>query len=169
MPQPEPQRIVTPPPRQEPPPSAREGETPTQQSEPYGTAFAAAYAASAAKIDAVRIAHDEWAYGLSVGLRRGTAVAAAAPTAVDVHITGTPTVGQNLTGVYTFYDEDGSPEGTSLFQWKRDGVDIAGATAKVYALVGADQGRSVSFVVTPVATVAPTTGTPTVSAGVHVS
>lgn len=168
-----------PPLRQEPPlsgrqepPRGREGEAPTQHSEPYGSAFAAAYAATAAKIDAMQVASQKWMFGLSVGLRRGTAgpgAFPAAPTALDVSITGTPTVGSNLTGVYTFYDEDGSPEGVSTFKWKRDGVDIVGATAKTYALVGADQGRSVSFVVTPVATVAPTTGSPTASPGVHVT
>jgi hypothetical protein len=170
MPQPEPQRIVTPPPRQEPPPSAREGEAPAQQSEPYGSAFAAAYAASAAKIDAVKIASQKWMFGLSVGLRRAYSPGFAlptAPTALDVHITGTPTTGSVLTGVYTFDDLDGDPEGVSTFAWLRDGVAIAGATAKTYTLVVADENHNIAFKVTPVSTVAPTTGAPVTSAAVH--
>jgi hypothetical protein len=60
---------------------------------------------------------------------------------------GTGAVGQNLTttnGVWT-----GSP--TSFqYQWMRGGSNIAGATANIYALVGADSGTSVSCSVTAV-------------------
>ena len=59
-------------------------------------------------------------------------------------VTGTGTVGQNLTtnnGVWT-----NTP--TSYFYgWQRNGVPITGANGAVYALVGADSGTNVSSVV----------------------
>lgn len=61
-------------------------------------------------------------------------------------ITGTPTVGQNLTcstGTWT-----GTATITYARQWMRDGVDIAGATSATYALVGADQTRTITCEVT---------------------
>lgn len=87
-----------------------------------------------------------------------------APTASAVSISGTTQVGQTLTGSYTYADADSDAEGTSTFRWLRNGVAIAGATASTYTLVNADFGAAITFEVTPVATVAPTTGTPVVSA-----
>lgn len=104
--------------------------------------------------------------------KTGTAVASAAtsavapapldptaPTASNVTITGDPTVGQILTGSYTYADINGDPEGTSTFRWLRDGVAIDGAINTTYTLVTADEGKQIIFEVTPVSTVAPTTGT----------
>ncbi len=85
--------------------------------------------------------------------------APAAPTASAVSISGTAQVGQTLTGSYTYADVNSDPQGTSVFRWLRNGVAIAGATASTYTLVAADQGNTITFEVTPVATVAPTTGT----------
>lgn len=90
-------------------------------------------------------------------------IAAAAPTASNVGINGTAQVGQVLTGVYTYADVNSDPQGTSTFRWLRGGVAIAGATAKTYTMVAADQGKAITFEVTPVSTVAPTTGTPVAS------
>ena len=42
-------------------------------------------------------------------------------------------------------------EGASTFRWLRGGTPIAGATAPSYALVAADEGALIRFVVTPVA------------------
>jgi hypothetical protein len=60
---------------------------------------------------------------------------------------GTGTIGQNLTttnGTWT-----NSP--TSFqYQWMRGGSNIAGATAAIYALVGADSGNNVSCRVTAI-------------------
>jgi hypothetical protein len=95
--------------------------------------------------------------------------AAGAPVASSVTISGTPTVGQTLTGHYTYSDPQSDPEGVSLFAWLRNGVAISGATASTYLLVSADGGTSVSFQVTPVSTVAPTTGSPVTSTSVLVS
>ena len=66
-------------------------------------------------------------------------------------ISGTPRVGQVLTGSYTYADAEGDLEGASTFRWLRDNVVIAGATARSYALVAADEGALIRFEVTPVA------------------
>jgi hypothetical protein len=100
---------------------------------------------------------------VSTGLAITTTAAAAAPTASAVAISGTAQVGQVLTGTYTYADANNDPQGTSTFRWLRNGVAIAGATASTYTLVAADLGTAISFEVTPVATVAPTTGIPVVS------
>jgi hypothetical protein len=99
----------------------------------------------------------------SVNLTTLAADAPVAPTASAVSISGTAQVGQLLTGSYTYADANGDPEGTSTFRWLRDGVAIGGATAITYTLVNADQGHVITFEVTPVSTVAPTTGTPVLS------
>jgi hypothetical protein len=93
----------------------------------------------------------------------GVAAVAAAPTASNVAISGTAQVGQLLTGTYTYADANNYPEGSSTFRWLRGGVAIIGATASTYTLVGADKGNTIKFEVTPVSTVAPTTGTPVAS------
>ncbi len=74
-----------------------------------------------------------------------------APTASNVFISGNPQVGQVLTGSYTYADAEGDLQGASTFRWLRDNVAIAGATARSYALVAADQGRLIRFKITPVA------------------
>ncbi|GAD22908.1 IPTL-CTERM sorting domain-containing protein [Acidovorax sp. MR-S7] len=74
----------------------------------------------------------------------------AAPTASGVAISGTATVGQQLTGSYTYADAEGDPQGASTFQWKRGGSDIAGANGSAYLLVAADAGQALTFCVTPV-------------------
>lgn len=94
----------------------------------------------------------------------GKPLAGAAPTATTVAIDNTtPTVGETLTGSYVFGDVDGDMEGTSTFKWYRDGVEIAGATAKTYVLVAADEGKPITFEVTPVSA----TGTPNVGTAVQ--
>jgi hypothetical protein len=60
-------------------------------------------------------------------------------------ITGTPTAGKTLgvSGIAT------NPAATSTsYQWRRDGADIAGATAATYRLGAADVGRALSVRVT---------------------
>lgn len=59
-------------------------------------------------------------------------------------VSGTGTVGSNLTttnGTWTYGQ-------TYAYQWRRGGVNIAGATNATYALVGADSGTSVGCAVT---------------------
>lgn len=87
--------------------------------------------------------------GLGLGLNSslgGPAVALNPPVnTVAPAITGTPTVGQTLTvsnGTWT-----NSPT-SFAYQWRRNGSDIAGATANTYALVSDDAGTMISCLVT---------------------
>ncbi len=83
------------------------------------------------------------------------AAAAPAPTptpapswSVQPSISGTPTVGQTLTG-----NSGTIANGTvSARQWLRGGIAITGATNATYAVVSADQGTSISFRVTATGT-----------------
>jgi len=82
------------------------------------------------------------------------------PVATSVAITGTPIVGQTLTGNYVYSDKENDPEGTSLFQWYRavgtgpndDIAVITGATAQSCLLGLLEIGQYISFGVVPVAT-----------------
>lgn len=92
------------------------------------------------------------------------ALAGDAPTATKPVITGDHTVGSTLTAEYTYADNDGDQEASSVFTWQRDGSDITDATGKTYTLQAEDKGKSITFVVTPVAaTGTPTTGSPVTS------
>ena len=115
----------------------------------------------------------------TAGVTTGSPVASAslaiinsAPVATAVSITddngGAPLVGDTLSGVYTYSDPDGDPEGTSSYRWLRDGTAIAGATALTYTLVAADSGADISFEVTPVASTGTTTGTAVASTAITV-
>ena len=86
-----------------------------------------------------------------------------APVASAVSISGVASVGQTLTGNYTYYDANNDPEGVSTFRWLRSGTAIAGATSSTYTLVAADAGAFIMFEVTPVSTAAPTTGSAVMS------
>ncbi len=74
-------------------------------------------------------------------------------------VTGTAQVGQPLAGSYTYWDFEDNPEGTSTYRWAwatRVGrgstlTPIAGATGRNYTPVGTDQGKTLQFCVTPVA------------------
>lgn len=72
-----------------------------------------------------------------------------APTASDVAVSGTPLVGEELMGTYSYNDLDGDPEGGSEYRWLRDGAPIAGATGTSYTLVTEDEGSFIAFEVTP--------------------
>src|SRR5207302_8179675 len=63
-------------------------------------------------------------------------------------IWGTPGLGAQLScspGIWR-----ANPEPTFTYQWKREGTAISGATAATYKVVEADQGRSLTCVVTAV-------------------
>jgi hypothetical protein len=82
----------------------------------------------------------------------------AVPVASSVNITGTPNIGQLLTGTYTYTDVDSDLEGTSTFQWYRadnasglNSAAISGATSNTYTLQVADDGKYIRFGVVPVA------------------
>ena len=83
----------------------------------------------------------------------------ARPVASGLQITGTTTLGQMLTGSYTYSDAENNPQGTSTFQWYRSDnaagagkTPIASATAQTYTIAAADLGKYLSFAVTPIAT-----------------
>jgi hypothetical protein len=67
-----------------------------------------------------------------------------APTG-GVAIAGVATEDQTLTATSTLADGDGL--GTLNYQWRRDGIDVAGATASAYLLGDADVGAVMSVVV----------------------
>ncbi len=62
----------------------------------------------------------------------------------SVTISGTPTENQTLTAGNTLADVDGL--GAISYQWRRDGVDIGGATGVTYTLGDADVGTMISVV-----------------------
>lgn len=69
----------------------------------------------------------------------GTIAAAPVPT-----ISGTPAVGKTLTAVPGSWTS-----GTKLtYQWKRNGVNVSGATAATYRLTAADKGTKLTVTVT---------------------
>lgn len=91
------------------------------------------------------------------------------PVASSVTISGTPEVGQTLTGSYVYGDSEGDPEGTSLFQWYRSESSnpndtlkaaISNSNVKDYLLSVLEEGKFVSFEVTPVASQGVITGIP---------
>lgn len=81
---------------------------------------------------------------------------------------GEAEVGDVLTGIYTFFDAENSPEGESTYRWLRNGSPIADATGLSYTLVVEDSGRSISFEVTPKATIGTLEGAPVASDGTTV-
>jgi hypothetical protein len=82
----------------------------------------------------------------------------APPVAYDLSIQGNLSVGETLTGSYSYLDINGDLEGTSLYKWLRaDSVTqvtpdtISGALAVNYLLTSDDAGKYLAFMVTPVA------------------
>ncbi|MCM2372109.1 LamG-like jellyroll fold domain-containing protein [Aporhodopirellula aestuarii] len=66
-----------------------------------------------------------------------------APTG-EVTISGTPTEDQTLSANNTLADDDGL--GTISYQWRRDGIDVAGATSNTYLLGDSDVGAMITVV-----------------------
>lgn len=99
-----------------------------------------------------------------------------APTAEEVLIDNetapgeAPWLGSKLKGSYTYGDADGDEQQGTRFQWLREGVNIDGATSESYTVQGADQGKKLTFQVTPasVPTADPDQGVLTVSDSVLV-
>ncbi|MBE3497159.1 hypothetical protein IM265_21590, partial [Enterobacter cloacae complex sp. P17RS] len=75
-----------------------------------------------------------------------------APSITNLHISGTPKVGQTLSAEYTF-TANGSGTDASSFQWQwQDGAtwkNAAGGTARTFTLPDSYAGYSVRVVVTP--------------------
>ncbi|WP_426306440.1 IPTL-CTERM sorting domain-containing protein [Acidovorax facilis] len=80
----------------------------------------------------------------------------AVPVASSVSITGTPSIGQTLTGNYTYTDVNADLEGISTFRWVRSPTNSAAGgvnvgNASTYTTVPEDDGNNLFFCVTPVA------------------
>ncbi len=78
------------------------------------------------------------------------------PNTANVSFSGSLEVGEVLTGSYDFSDEDGDSEDGSIYKWYRsdDGsgsnkTEIDEATSLTYTLDEADEGKYISFEVTP--------------------
>ncbi len=69
------------------------------------------------------------------------------PVVHDVAITGTAALNSVLTASATISDPD-AVDGTTTYQWLRDGTPISGATSASYTVTGADQGTVLSVTVT---------------------
>ena len=79
------------------------------------------------------------------------------------------TVGETLTGHYTYYDPEGDLEGVSLYQWYRDNVAIPGANSITYITTANDLGKTIVFEVTPVSLTGTSPGLPIRSTGIVIS
>ncbi len=96
----------------------------------------------------------------------GPIVAADAPYATNVNITGTLAVGAPLTGNYDYNDAVPDPEGVTTFKWYRGDTEtgayseIESANLITYDLKEEDKGKYIIFEVTPVATAGTLIGAP---------
>lgn len=86
----------------------------------------------------------------------GTIQNEAAPTATAVSISGTPQVGNELTGSYTYQDVNNDDQGATTMQWytATDAAGtmrtaITGATTDKFTVRSEDQGKYFVFEVTP--------------------
>lgn len=110
--------------------------------------------------------------GMEVKSSWSAQVMSAAPEAREVSQTGLPEVGHILTGIYTYYDAQSTPEGTSTYKWyiadNNSGlneIEITGATSQTYTVVPSDEGKYIRFAVTPISNnVSNSPGTETKSA-----
>lgn len=92
--------------------------------------------------------------GLEVKSPWSNQILAGAPEAQNVTQTGNTTVGSILTGVYTYFNGQGTPEGSSIYKWYRaddaqgtNEILISSATSLIYTLTSADLGKYVRFAV----------------------
>jgi hypothetical protein len=94
--------------------------------------------------------------------------APAPPVAYDLFLQGNLVVGNEVTGMYTYYDPNGDPEGESQYQWYHAVLPdlsyaeiIEGAVYQNYTITSEDLGKYLIFEVTPVsATGSPAVGEP---------
>lgn len=89
---------------------------------------------------------------------------AEAPTATDIKISGSPFVGETVTGTYKYSDFNRDEEGETTFKWLRatspngEYSEIPGANGLTYVLTEADKDMYIKLEVTPVSKVAPEVG-----------
>ncbi|MFT5463070.1 MAG: hypothetical protein ACI8QS_001956, partial [Planctomycetota bacterium] len=72
------------------------------------------------------------------------------PRAENVSVTGTLIIGREVTGSYTYVDNEGDPEGATTVKWYRDNVEIPGETTVSLVVNPSDIGATLRFEVTPV-------------------
>ncbi len=109
---------------------------------------------------------------ITVRTAASTATGNAAPTATNLSITGTKTVGQTLTGSNGYFDAEGDLQNVAgtIFKWFRAdtsagaGAVEIGETTKLYTLTGADVGKFHRFSVVVAAQTGTLTGVETFSA-----
>jgi hypothetical protein len=97
------------------------------------------------------------------------------PVASNVEITGSPEIGNTVTGKYTYSDEEDDPQGESQFKWYRADDEkgknesvITGETEISYTLTSDDAGIYIAFEVTPVAQTGTSPGKPVKSPYIEV-
>ena len=77
-------------------------------------------------------------------IRDAGGIASNTPATGDPTITGTAQVGETLTADTTgISDSDGLANATFTYQWLADDADITDATGSTYALVAADEGKTI--------------------------
>ena len=90
-----------------------------------------------------------------------------APTVSNVTLTDTngdlAAIGDTLLASYLYFDIEGDAEGQSEIRWFRDNDVINGANQLSYILTAGDTGKTLRFVITPVATTGELTGTSVMS------
>ncbi len=85
------------------------------------------------------------------------------PYADNVYVKGNTTVGQTVTGYYSYHDKNSDEEGESIKGWYQDGQKIAdGDTLR---LTAAHAGKTICFGVTPISVNAPFEGDTVYSEG----
>jgi len=90
------------------------------------------------------------------------------PYASNVYISGAWLISRALTGIYTYQDTNGSPEGPTTYQWLRYGSGDKSCTAGstevstdlIYTPVSADENLDLEFNITPKSFFLPSDGTP---------
>jgi uncharacterized protein (TIGR02145 family) len=89
----------------------------------------------------------------------------AAPTAINVSVTGTVGVGEVLTASYTYQDTENDVESGTTFQWYvadaisgTNEIAITGATSSTFTVQAAQFGKFICVSVTPKAATGTTTG-----------
>ncbi|MEE9460309.1 MAG: alpha-amylase family glycosyl hydrolase, partial [Bacteroidales bacterium] len=101
---------------------------------------------------------DKSEYRIYTSVKLPTPDLISAPKAVDVTVNGNLAVGEVLTGNYTYYDQNGDPEGDSKYKWFKgeyangaDKMKILGAQDITYTVKESDWNHFIFFEVTPVA------------------
>ncbi|MCK5136819.1 MAG: T9SS type A sorting domain-containing protein [Bacteroidales bacterium] len=101
---------------------------------------------------------DKSEYRIYTSVKLPTPDLISAPRALDVSISGNSGIGEELTGHYTYYDQNSDPEGDSKYKWFKgkyangaERMQILGAVGRTYTIKETDWNHYIFFEVTPVA------------------